>query len=1202
LDHARAGNGSSAEHANCAPAVARDPERLTALLVAGGHRSGTSAVTRALALLGADLPANLLAANEGNVAGYWESPRVVAFDEALLKEAGLTWMDLRPLELPPSEARVEYIRALMAEEFASARRPILKDPRLCRVAAPWIEALRREHAHVAVVIPVRDPHEVAASLLKRNSLRPAWGLHLWLRYVLDAERATRGEARCFLRYERFVADWRCDIRRIAAALELDWLSPDHAAAAEVDAFLDASLRRSASHADALRRELEESEAIRHALEIMARWSMDGESGSDYAALDRLRATFDEGAEALQGSLRSDRLKASAQAQGATALAVASASAARIEDMAQAVTALTARADSLETRFEEAALRILREVSAAEGLAASRAAVAQDRLAEIGEAIAKLEKGQTKRFISVEQLTQRIYEQSKSTSKAISTFQKLYKSDRSADRMRGGIMGLIDRLRAKIMRRATLRLITSSTLFDVEWYLKQNPDVARNGMNPALHFLVHGGFEGRAPGPDFDPDWYLSAYRDVADSGMNPLVHYLRHGASEGRAIRPGHDAPPAKAHRRPSPKGAPVAAPIKQRSRRFEPSDAPARVFSASPPAVATFDWTPEAVPAFHVAEGRDPLASLRALMILGERAWPDMAVLPAGGGVVTGDIWMARANLMRLRIDREGDAGRADCVLRAFQLDIASGTAEALGEWPIGGMESGAFLDAPLRNEFAPIAFTLSDAAGSRLAEAVLPFPSLVRGGAHHGELCAIAPDTSYPAALAREARRFAARLWGAEPIATLACRRICVDLRDANGAEPLFSTQALGWLSRLLGCVVEFERPPDMDAGRWTHFQRLAVASDDVASGLATRRRAGGDLSLPVDALPTLSALSAQAGEATVHAVAGLVLASDGGEGFDLLKIEGDHPDLAGAQSRHAGLRIPLVSGAWLLDATPAAIRFVAAGRDDAAQMLCPVSPDLPGPLLRAAPTEPAPITVAFDSSGDPRLDASALEALRRQRGVGLIEVVVHRIAASNAGDDLLARMLPDLFPGAFRIMPALSRGALAAGVSETILTSTRPLALLLSSAALLHDARTLEALQTVAGGERVASAGCALFHRGPKTKTSSGLALLAPIGSAAGSSGERAASGGISALGPATLPAPGNDRRLAALPVSIFRALGGFDDGCDGLEEAMRAYCSRAFSKGCAHVFTSVATATLREMEDGDGATAWPPGGASIMRLVA
>jgi hypothetical protein len=82
-------------------------------------------------------------------------------------------------------------------------------------------------------------------------------------------------------------------------------------------------------------------------------------------------------------------------------------------------------------------------------------------------------------------------------------------------------------------RPKVDLIASSGLFDRGWYLEKNPDVP-TGVDPVLHYLQFGGFEGRDPNPLFDSDWYLSRYPDVAIARVNPLLHYIERGASEGR--------------------------------------------------------------------------------------------------------------------------------------------------------------------------------------------------------------------------------------------------------------------------------------------------------------------------------------------------------------------------------------------------------------------------------------------------------------------------------------------------------------------------------------------------------------------------------------------------------------------------------------------------------------------------------------------
>lgn len=89
----------------------------------------------------------------------------------------------------------------------------------------------------------------------------------------------------------------------------------------------------------------------------------------------------------------------------------------------------------------------------------------------------------------------------------------------------------------------LKLLRDSGLFDEAWYLAQNPDVAQAGVEPALHYLRHGGFEGRDPGPNFSSAFYLAAYPDVKAARINPLVHYLLNGEREGRQRQPFYRCP-----------------------------------------------------------------------------------------------------------------------------------------------------------------------------------------------------------------------------------------------------------------------------------------------------------------------------------------------------------------------------------------------------------------------------------------------------------------------------------------------------------------------------------------------------------------------------------------------------------------------------------------------------------------------------------
>jgi GT2 family glycosyltransferase len=87
--------------------------------------------------------------------------------------------------------------------------------------------------------------------------------------------------------------------------------------------------------------------------------------------------------------------------------------------------------------------------------------------------------------------------------------------------------------------AEYTLIKSSDLFDNEWYLTVYSDVAELGIDPVVHYLNHGGQEGRLPGPLFDNYYYFSQVVNLPESQQiieNPLLHYLKIGKAAGLQV------------------------------------------------------------------------------------------------------------------------------------------------------------------------------------------------------------------------------------------------------------------------------------------------------------------------------------------------------------------------------------------------------------------------------------------------------------------------------------------------------------------------------------------------------------------------------------------------------------------------------------------------------------------------------------------
>jgi hypothetical protein len=265
-----------------------------ALVVAGMHRSGTSAVTRVLALLGAALPRQLMESTEHNPKGYFESQRIFSLHEALLEEAGTAWDDLCAfprawLATPEAEGWIARMAEAVREEFGDAPLFAIKDPRACRLVPFWNAVFDRLGVAPAFVIPVRNPIDVAASLRRAEQTPDAKGMLLWLQYFLAAEHDTRGCPRSFVGYDALLEDWRREVARIERDLGFALPRSGPRAHAEVDEFLSAELRHRATSIETLLARRDVPAWVKDAFAWGLRAARDEAPGTD--ALDAIRTAL-----------------------------------------------------------------------------------------------------------------------------------------------------------------------------------------------------------------------------------------------------------------------------------------------------------------------------------------------------------------------------------------------------------------------------------------------------------------------------------------------------------------------------------------------------------------------------------------------------------------------------------------------------------------------------------------------------------------------------------------------------------------------------------------------------------------------------------------------------------------------------------------------------------------------------------------------
>ncbi len=157
----------------CEDVGASRRSRLTAVLILGMHRSGTSSVAGALVRLGGDAPLHMMAPQLDNERGFWESSVIMEMNGDVLAAGDSDWTDWRKFDCcriggPFVDGLRARAKAALIAEFADARIPVIKDPRMCRLMRFWAPVFEEAGWSTRAVLPLRSPLEVAWSLERRD--------------------------------------------------------------------------------------------------------------------------------------------------------------------------------------------------------------------------------------------------------------------------------------------------------------------------------------------------------------------------------------------------------------------------------------------------------------------------------------------------------------------------------------------------------------------------------------------------------------------------------------------------------------------------------------------------------------------------------------------------------------------------------------------------------------------------------------------------------------------------------------------------------------------------------------------------------------------------------------------------------------------------------------------------------------------------
>ena len=195
---------------------------LQIVFITGMHRSGSSALSRAMSTLGIDHSDNLMRASEDNVKGYWEDEDFVTFNDDLLRQTGQLWDE--PKLINPEEfialAETQGTKACSLLKSKAKNKEIicLKDPRLCNLIPFWRKVCQDNEIKCSFIASHRNPLPTACSIHKRDSIGTEKALSIWCTYYINLLENLSPNELLIINYDNLISNTRNEIKALSAFL------------------------------------------------------------------------------------------------------------------------------------------------------------------------------------------------------------------------------------------------------------------------------------------------------------------------------------------------------------------------------------------------------------------------------------------------------------------------------------------------------------------------------------------------------------------------------------------------------------------------------------------------------------------------------------------------------------------------------------------------------------------------------------------------------------------------------------------------------------------------------------------------------------------------------------------------------------------------------------------------------------------------
>ncbi|CAA6826102.1 MAG: Unknown protein, partial [uncultured Sulfurovum sp.] len=216
----------------------------TAYFILGMHRSGTSALAGVLNIMGLEFGSELTKPSEKeNPKGFFENIFVQVLNKKIFSENNSSWddytFDINNIEKKDIDKYIKEAKNILKDEFQYVDNFAIKDPRICLLFPIWEQACLDMEIEIKIIIPYRNPLEVAASLKKRNGFSYEFSFILWMKHFLLSENYSRKYNRIFISFDDLIYKTPITLKEILDFLGIDLRKKMQE---NIDDFLDKNIK------------------------------------------------------------------------------------------------------------------------------------------------------------------------------------------------------------------------------------------------------------------------------------------------------------------------------------------------------------------------------------------------------------------------------------------------------------------------------------------------------------------------------------------------------------------------------------------------------------------------------------------------------------------------------------------------------------------------------------------------------------------------------------------------------------------------------------------------------------------------------------------------------------------------------------------------------------------------------------------------